>query len=102
MRAKAGIGFFDELAVKPLFAPARLVSTNQDNGLPVCVEGEGYSPNTIRGIEPQFLHIFRMGKQLVLHIFWQSVEFGLELLMKEDFPRPDRIMYCKTYAVKYI
>jgi len=43
-----------------------------------------------------------MGQQFVLHVFWQSVKFGLELLMEEDFPCHRSIMYYKTYAVKYI
>ena len=52
MRVKARVGFIYQLAVKPLFTDARLVSGYQKNGLAVGVEREGYAPDTISGVKP--------------------------------------------------
>jgi hypothetical protein len=52
MSVKTRIGLVDQLAVKPLFANARLVSGYQKNGLAVWVEREGHTPDTVSGIKP--------------------------------------------------
>src|SRR3989304_551160 len=57
MLIKARVRFFDELAIKPLFAAARFIPAHQQNGLPLGVEGEGDAPHAVRSVEPKFLHV---------------------------------------------
>ena len=52
MSVKTRIGLVDQLAVKPLFADARLASGYQKNSLAVWVESEGHTPGTVSGIKP--------------------------------------------------
>jgi hypothetical protein len=47
MSVKTHIGTVYQLAVKPLFADAGLVSGYQKNGLSVWVESEGHTPDTV-------------------------------------------------------
>jgi hypothetical protein len=52
MNIKTPVCFFDQLAVKPFFADTCLVSSHQNNCLPIEAEGEGHAPNATCGFKP--------------------------------------------------
>ena len=57
MLIKSFVGLCYELAIKPLLAAARLVSSDQKNGIAFTVEREGDAPHAICRIKAQLLHI---------------------------------------------
>jgi hypothetical protein len=52
MSVKTCIGLVYQLAVKSLFAAARLVTRHQKNGLSMRVESESHTPDAISGVKP--------------------------------------------------
>jgi len=57
MSVKSSICLGDELLVKSLFAYTRLIALEQQNGAALRIEGEGYAPYAISGLQSQFFHI---------------------------------------------
>lgn len=96
-----------QLAVKSSLANAGLITSRQENRVPVSIEGESYPPYTPIGIEPQFFHSGVSGQLQVIHVrasqqwtlrlqqscplqeslpngFRQRIEFEFEVRMKSN------------------
>ena len=57
MRIKTRISLVNQLTVEALVTHAGLISGYQNNSLAVWIERECHTPDTVSGIEPQFLHM---------------------------------------------
>ena len=103
------VGLAYQFAVKALLAPARFVSSYQQNRIADWVKREGNSPFTICCVESQFLHVcmtgtlervcmrpseqkpklFKQKRQslnLDSYVFAQSVELGIKFIRQFDGP----------------
>ena len=57
MTVEAGVRPCDQRAVEALFASACLVTCDEDQGAPLCVESKGRAPDAVGGVEAQLLHV---------------------------------------------
>ena len=51
------IGFGDQLPVETLLTSTGFVATAKDDSVPLRIEGECEALDTIRRLQPQFLHV---------------------------------------------
>jgi hypothetical protein len=107
---ETSVGLRDELTIEPLLTTAGLVATAQYDRCPLRIESEGEPPDTVVGVETQFLHVLvpravqrvdawtpelrsegfkngDVGQQFVLDRFRQGLELGNKLRMQFDVPR---------------
>lgn len=103
MSVKSFVSLANQIPIEAPLAYPRLIARNEQDRFLLGIEGECNSPHSIVRIEPQFLHVgvsralqriysgppcsrakrldyFRLGQQLVLYGFRQSIELGFELI----------------------
>ena len=61
MSTESFISFFDQFAIKPLFAAARFVSGDKQNGFALGIERERNAPNAVGGGKAKLFHIRMTG-----------------------------------------
>jgi hypothetical protein len=125
MIIKSPVGSLEQLPIKPLFTDAGFVPGNQKNGLASGVKGKGNAPDTVRRIDPQFLHVRvagpvecidvgpakqrtydfeRTGKgtDFILHVFRQRVKLRIEILRELNALLHPHSMALQSYDVDTI
>ena len=116
MRIKSFVGLADESLIELLLAATGFVPADEENGVSLRIEGEGYAPRAAVGIKSQLLHIRvaaalqsvyvrapelgpetfeqrQVREHCVLHGQRQRVKFKVEFLVERHLPRHILIMY---------
>ena len=117
------IRFLHQLTVESPLTDTGLITSGQENRIPVGVKGESHSPHAPISIEPQFFHSGILGQLQVIHIgtsqqrslglqqsrslqkrlpngFRQRIEFGFDFRMKSNHKLHRQIMILGRFTVK--